>query len=684
MRRRTHLSILVALALVALAVGVGTAGAGTKAAIIPADTVYTDGVIYTVDAAHSSAQAVAVRAGKIVYVGDNAGAAAYVGAGTATVDLAGKFMMPSFIDSHAHPDAALSDLYEVNLYSLHGSMKFYQKTVKAFATAHPDLTIIQGSGWDTSILPVIGPTRYQLDAAVKSRPAVLWDLSGHEVWCNSAALKMAGITSKTPNPAGGVIERFPGTRIPSGTLREAAADLVTSKIPDFTTAQYEAGLLHLQTDVLGPLGTTTVYEADLNALSVDTPGPNALAAFEELAQQGKLTVRYRAALHLDPSYGPIDAQIQAAVAERAKHATDLFQTTSVKLFMDGVIEGHTGLLDAPYKDRPNSVGEPTWKWSDLQAAAVNAAKAGFQLHFHAIGDAACSMALNAIAAAETATGNATPRDGITHLQMVTPTDIVRMAQLNVTAVPQPYWFVKDSFYYDIQLPFLGKWRADREYPMKSFFDNGILVASGSDYPVTLPPNPIDAIATGVMRWYRGGSEWAVKGPADVFWPAERVTVQQMIDSFTINGAKANFLENETGSIEVGKSADMVVLSQNILTCKPMQIGATKVLRTVFRGQTVFAAPTTAQVVKVKEGIHAIQVGIQTWAVENADKFPPVSEVTQAGGVGKVVDGWPTDPFTGAPMKQGTDPGDYTYTRLKNGAGYRLAGHLGPLPDFIVP
>ena len=183
--------------------------------------------------------------------------------------------------------------------------------------------------------------------------------------------------------------------------------------------------------------------------------------------------------------------------------------------MDGVIEGHTGLLDTPYKDRPNFVGEQTWKWSELQTAAVDAAKAGFQLHFHAIGDAACSMALNAIAAAETATGNTTPRDGITHLQLVTPTDIVRMAQLNVTAVPQPYWFVKDSFYYDIQLPFLGKWRADHEYPMKSFFDNGVLVARAATIPVTIPPNPIDAIATGVMRWYRGGSEWAVKGPADV-------------------------------------------------------------------------------------------------------------------------------------------------------------------------
>ena len=685
MKRHRYLVLLgtLALALLALAiVAVGSGGAAPRLgapATPPADAVYTNGVIYTEDAVHSTAQAVAVKDGLIVYVGNDAGAQAWIGAGTQQVNLGGRTMLPGFIDSHAHPDAALDDLYEVNVYSLHGSMKVYQKQIKAFAAKHPDLAIIQGSGWDSSILPVIGPSRYQLDAAVKNRPVVLWDLSGHEIWCNSAALKLGGITSKTPNPPGGVIEHFPGTHIPSGTLREAATDLVTNKIPDFTVAQYEAGLLHYQNDVAGPYGMTTVYDASLE------PGGNAVAAFEDLAQQGKLTVRYRAALHLDPGFGPIDDQIQAAVAERAKHTADLFQTNSVKFFMDGVIEGHTGLLAEPYKDRPSSLGQQIWKWSALRTAAVKAAQNGFQLHFHAVGDRACSMALNAVGAAEIATGNTTPRDEITHLQLVTQTDVPRFAQLNVIAVPQPYWFVKDSFYYDIQLPFLGKWRADHEYPMKSFFDNGVLVASSSDYPVTLPPNPLDAIATGVMRWYRGGSEWAVKGPKDVLWPAERVTTRQMVDSFTINGAVANFVDDETGSIEVGKSADLIVLNRNILTCPATKIGASRVLLTLLGGKIVYGAvPTPAQRAAVDESINLIQTAVQSWAVDHHDRYPLPSVVTKGRLARRYLDNWPDNSFTGKPMKPGFGPGDYTYTRLAGGANFRLAGHVGLGPDFVVP
>ena len=661
---------LAAVAAVAMRAGAQSAPAGAPPG--PADTVYTHGVVATEDAARTTAQAIAVKDGKIVYVGDDAGAAAYVGAGTRTVDLKGQFVAPGFIDSHAHPDSALSDLFEVDIYSLH-SMAAYQTKIRAFAAKHADLTVIQGSGWDTSLFSSMGPTAKQLDAAVKNRPVVVWDQSYHEIWVNSAALKMAGITSKTKDPAGGVIERYPGTRQPSGVLRESAAALVTDKVPDFTVAQYKQGLLHLQRDVLGPLGVTTVFDASLE------PGGNAIAAFEDLEQQGLLTVRYRGAIHFDPGSGTVDQQVQKAVAERARHTGDLFQTNTIKFFMDGVVDGHTAVLDEPYKDRPGFTGTPVWQWAELKDAAVKAAKQGFQLHFHAIGDAAASTALNAIGAAEIATGDTHPRDGITHLQLVTPSDYERFAQLNVVAVTQPYWFVKDSYYWDLQLPFLGKWRADHEYPMRSFFDDGVVVTSSSDYPVTIPPDPLQAIQTGVTRYFRGASEWSVK-KNDPLWLAQRVTVRQMLDASTINGAFSTFTDAGTGSIEVGKSADFIVLSKNILTCPTTQISKSSVVLTVFQGKAVW---DRAGDVGVKEGIHAIQVGIQSWSVDHGDRYPDASVVTQAG-LAFYVDNWYPNPWTGKPMAPGTAAGDYVYTQLDGGKYFKLAGRLSNGTDFVVP
>jgi predicted amidohydrolase YtcJ len=683
-KRLLYLFLVLALgaALITGAVIAGAGGAGAVGAPAPpvADTVYTNGVVYLSDAAHTTAQAVAVKDGRIVYVGDAAGAAAFVGAGTASVDLGGKLMLPGFIDSHMHASMAVSDLYEVSLYGLK-TVKAYQKVIRSFADAHPEVTVVQGSGWSNTAAPGIGPTKQQLDAAVGDRPAVMFSEDGHSAWCDSAALKLAGITSTTKDPKGGVIERVPGTNTPSGTLREAAVDLVTPIIPAYNVAQMKEGIRHFQQDVAAPLGLTTATDVAI------TPGDAVLDAYQQLAEADALTVRMRGFLNLSPEGGLMVDQVAAAVAERAKHTTPLFRTDTVKLFVDGVVEGHTALLNYPYKDKPGFLGVPVWPaYSDLQAASIAAAEAGFQLHYHCIGDAATSQALNAIAAAGAVTGSDAGRPGITHLQLVTPTDFVRFAQLKVTAAPQPYWFVKDDYYYGLQLPYLGKWRADREYPMKSFFDNGVLVASSSDYPVTYPPDPLDAIQTGVMRWIQSSYEWAKKG--DVLWPAERVTVQQMIDSFTIAGARANFLEDETGSIEVGKSADMVVLDTNILTCPVERIGNAAVLQTIFRGVTVYdRAAERTRVNKLKEGIHSLQIAIQSWTVDNGDKFPPASVVTEEGLKLYFPDGdtpWPGNPWTGEPMKPGTDRGDYTYARLNGGRSYRLAGHISATQDYVVP
>ena len=220
-------------------------------------------------------------------------------------------------------------------------------------------------------------------------------------------------------------------------------------------------------------------------------------AYEELAQAGEMTVRIRGSLELMPNQGDVAPQVAAAVAEKAKHKTTFFKTNAVKFFADGVIEGHTGLLLQPYTDAlafkgdANFRGVPIWQPTDFNAAVMKADKAGMQIHVHAIGDGAVSESLDAIAYAEAVNGHRNHRPMITHLQLVDENDYARFKNLGVTALPQPYWFLMDDYYHNIQVPFLGQTRADMEYPMKSFFDAGAHVASGSDFPVT--PNP-DALS----------------------------------------------------------------------------------------------------------------------------------------------------------------------------------------------
>ena len=579
--KRRH-PLLTALLTVVVGLIVAPAAFAAPATIKPADTVLKNGYVYTAEARPATAEAMAIRAGTIVFVGSSADAAKYVGPATRVVDLKGRMVMPGFVDSHIHASISVSQLYSVQLYGM-TSIDAYLSAVADFAAQNPNLPVVRGEGWSNTLAPGIGPLASDLDAIVSDRPVALSSEDYHSLWVNTRALEMAGISGQTPDPLNGVIERLPGSvsstnpyGVPSGTLRETATALVTDLLPDYSVAQYVEGLRFFQDVVAGPLGITAVFDPLVKV------GSNAAAAYEQLATSGAATMRVRAALALEPG-GNMAKWVTAAKAERAAHTTDFFQTKAAKLFIDGVVEGHTAYLAQDYADTPGDRGTPIWQPAELNAACAAVDKAGFQIHAHAIGDAANSEILDSLAYARKVNGTRDWRPGITHLQLVTPTDFKRFASLGVTAVPQPYWFLMDDYYTYLQVPYLGQPRADHEYPMKSFFDAGVLVASASDFPVTYPPDPLDGIQTGVMRWF---PDW-VHNPNDVLWPEERVTTQQMIQSFTLNGAKANYLETTTGSLKVGKSADLIVLNRNIVTATPSLIGSSKVLMTMFRGQEVF-------------------------------------------------------------------------------------------------
>lgn len=537
-----------------------------------ADTVFTNGFVYTVDSINSKAEAVAVKDKAIIFVGDNKSVQNYIGENTKVINLNGKMILPGFVDAHCHSISSYRYFNELNLYGLK-SKEDIQNAIKKYLFEHPEAKYVKGRGWSDTDFPGIGPDKKIIDEIVKDIPVSFSSDGGHSKWVNSKTLELAGMNNSTKNPKGGIIERYPGTNEPNGTLRENASDLVADIFPAYTVENLMDGLEAYQR-MVSAFGITTVHDAYLDA------GSNETDAFRNLEKNNKLKMRFRASLYIDPEKS-VD-QIKLLVDERKKNTGELFQTNSAKIFIDGVVEGSTAYLKQPYQHQPKNYGEIFWKIDSLNKICSALDKEHFQIHVHAIGDAATSVTLYAFASAEFQNGKRDSRNSITHLQLVDESDIKRFKELGIIAVPQPYWFSKDDYYYNIQVPYLGQKRADEEYPMKSFFDEGVVAASSSDYPVTIPCNPLEAIQFGITR-----SEFNTTDSSEVLWPEERVTLEQMIRSFTINGAYANFLEKETGSIEVGKKADLIVLDKNLFEIPVTDIYKAKVLMTLFEGKDVF-------------------------------------------------------------------------------------------------
>jgi predicted amidohydrolase YtcJ len=559
--------------LFAVVLVIGSFSACKKQNAVQADLVLKNGYIYTVESQQPLAQALAVKDGKFVYVGTAAGAEKYVGSKTKVIDLGGKLVLPGFIDSHCHAISAFKQFYEINLNDCQDSSE-YQKAIRDYLLAHADAKFIRGRGWRNPLFGKTGPDKKIIDQVVSYIPVVLSSEDGHSKWVNSRTLELAGISKSTANPSGGVIERDAKTGEPTGTLRESAADLLAGIFPEIGTQDLMKGLLAYQ-KMAAAFGITTVHDSSLDA------GSNEIAAYKNLERENRLAMRFRASLYADPEKGL--AQVAQFVAERRQNQGRLFQTNAVKLFVDGVVEGSTAYIKEPYRHIPGFRGALLCKVEELDNICAELDRNKFQIHVHSIGDAATGAMLDALAYAEKANGKRDARPMLTHLQLVAPADILRFRELGVVALTQPYWFMKDDYYRNMQVPYLGQVRADAEYPMQSFFQAGVKVASSSDYPVTIPCNPLRAIQIGITR-----SEPGQTAADQVLWPAEKATLPQMIESFTVNGAYANFLEKTTGSIAVGKAADLIVLDKNLFLIPAAEISKARVLLTLFAGGKVFS------------------------------------------------------------------------------------------------
>ncbi|MCB2113249.1 MAG: amidohydrolase [Parvularculaceae bacterium] len=544
-----------------------------------ADLILENGRIYTLDPERSWARAVAVRDGKIVYVGDDA--SSFSGAATKIVDLGGKLVLPAFQDSHAHiAMGGISVFRECPVFDL-ASKEEVLAAIAECVAANPDAPLIRGVGWRISQFDAGMPPRKELlDAIDSSRPLVFGDADGHALWLNSKAFEQFGITKDMPDPEGGKIQRDPETGELWGTLHEESAmALVSDNMPAYTDQEIEAGILAAQ-EYFHSLGITSLTEAYVALGGKDQT--RSLTAFKALNDSGKLKLRVNGALGWDPGRGL--EQVEDFEDARAEFSGGRFQTRSVKFWADGVIETHTAKLLEPYSDQPETSGLMMIPRGQLIAGVQAVDAKGFQAHIHAIGDATVRYALDAIETAEKSNGKRDARHHINHLQVIHPDDIARFAELDVVAGFEPLWAFEDSFIRNFTRPQLGPVRMNWVYPINSVLRTGAHVAFGSDWSVS-SPDPLLGIETALTRVD------AISHDTPPFLPEQRISLEDALAGYTIEAARSNFLDDMTGSIETGKYADLVILEKNLFEIDPSEISDAKVLVTLLEGEPVYGTLT---------------------------------------------------------------------------------------------
>jgi predicted amidohydrolase YtcJ len=532
----------------------------------PADLVLKGTQIYTMDAARSWAQALAVRDGRIVYVGSDAGVAAFVGPDTRSLALKGRMVLPGFQDAHVHPVSGGVELTQCNLNDLETQEAVVAK-IKECAQDRGKAWLL-GGGWLLPLFPGGAPTRELLDSLVPDRPAYLSASDGHTAWVNSKALALAGVTKATPDPPNGRIERDARGE-PSGTLRESAASLVADKVPKQTAAERAEGLRRALA-YFNKLGITAVQEASAGTGAEGGGARETLGAYRDAERQGDLTVRVVAALGTDPGRGP--DQVDALVGLRREFASARVKPTAVKIFADGVVEPRTAAMLEPYTDRPGQRGEPNFPPDRLNALVARLVREGFSVHVHAIGDRAVRITLDALEAAGARLGAGGPRHQIAHLEFIHPQDVPRFRTLGVIANFQPLWAYADSYITEMTLNGVTAAAARYIYPIGSVVRAGAPLAFGSDWSVS-SANPLEGIQTAVTRQ-------GLDGKPEPFLPEEAIDLATGLAAYTIGAARANGLDAETGSLEVGKLADLAVLEANVFERPIGELGKTRLLLTL--------------------------------------------------------------------------------------------------------
>ena len=532
-----------------------------------ADLIIVNAKVWTVDPSRPTAQAVAVLGDRIAAVGSTPEIEAWRGPATQMIDAGGKLLLPGFNDAHVHLVSGGAQLENVQLHDV-GSAQEFARRVAERAREVPRGQWILGGDWDeTKWTPARVPTKELIDRFTPDTPVFLSRYDGHSGLANSVALRLAGITSKTPDPPGGVIVRD-GQGNPTGVLRDAAMEYTARVIPALTHGERLQAMKRALA-LAASVGVTSMQHMN--------PDYDDIRAYSELLKRGKLTAR----IYLAPLIPLVDDQTKIAI--RHAFGGPFLRMGAVKAYADGSLGSGTAYFAEPFLDQPGNhglLGDEMHPLSLMQERMMKADAAGLQICTHAIGDQAISIVLDLYAEVAKAHGEADRRFRIEHAQHMAGKDFDRFQQLHVIASVQPYHAIDDGRWAEARI---GHDRASRSYAFRTFLDHGVRLAFGTDWNVA-PLNPMLTLYAAVTRATLDG-----RNPGGWF-PEQKLTVAEAVEAYTLGSAYAEFQEKEKGSITPGKLADMVLLSDDIFSIAAVKIREVRVCRTIVGGKTVWEQP----------------------------------------------------------------------------------------------
>jgi predicted amidohydrolase YtcJ len=523
-----------------------------------------NGKVYTGNPAYPWARSLRFENGFITGVDEPASA------GDEIVDAHGQLVLPAFGDGHAHPMFAG---FEFLGPAIRGKATLDQvlSAVAEFAQDNPDREWIIGGSYESWMVPNGEFDARWLDEVVPDRPVVLRASDYHTIWCNTAALQAAGITSQTADPELGWILRRPDGS-PLGTLREwDAVDLVLNAAPAWSLNE-QVRALELASREFARSGTTWVQDAWVD--------PGMEEAYVRAAHEDRLHIRYNLALRADARSwrNQLDWFVRA---RDSVSGIDKLSVNTIKFFADGVIEGKTAAVRGGYRDDPHNLGMPCWDWNELRDCVAAIDAFGFQPHIHAIGDEGLHQAINAIEHAQAVNGDKThPRPVITHVQLLDPADLPRFARLGIVANFEPLWACNDPLQSELTAPQVGPEREMWQYPMKSLLNSGAHISFGSDWPVT-EQNPLECMQVAITRMVPGDAH------SHPWNPTERISLTEGIAAYTSGNAYQAGESHVWGTLSEGYSADFVMLDTDIFSVPELAISGANVVGTWCAGLRVF-------------------------------------------------------------------------------------------------